>query len=49
MEGSVGVFTCLQYDPAPYAKTEELIALATDVAARGGIYASHIRDEGNPD
>jgi N-acyl-D-amino-acid deacylase len=37
----------LQYAPAPYAKTEELIALAAEAAKAGGIYASHIRDEGN--
>jgi len=29
------------------AKTEELIALAAEAAPRGGVYASHIRDEGN--
>ena len=46
-DGAVGVSTSLQYAPAPYAKTEELIALATEAAKLGGIYASHIRDEGN--
>ena len=46
-EGAVGVSTSLQYAPAPYAKTEELIALAAEAAKFGGIYASHIRDEGN--
>lgn len=46
-EGAVGVSTSLQYAPAPYAKTEELIALASAAAPYGGIYASHIRDEGN--
>jgi dihydroorotase/N-acyl-D-amino-acid deacylase len=46
-EGAVGVSTSLQYAPAPYAKTEELIALASEAAKFGGIYASHIRDEGN--
>jgi N-acyl-D-amino-acid deacylase len=46
-DGAVGVSTSLQYAPAPYAKTEELIALATEAAKAGGIYASHIRDEGN--
>jgi dihydroorotase/N-acyl-D-amino-acid deacylase len=46
-EGAIGVSTSLQYAPAPYAKTEELIALAAEAAPRGGIYASHIRDEGN--
>ena len=46
-EGAIGVSTSLQYAPAPYAKTEELIALASEAARFGGIYASHIRDEGN--
>jgi dihydroorotase/N-acyl-D-amino-acid deacylase len=44
-EGAVGLSTSLQYAPAPYAKTEELIALAGEAAKFGGIYATHIRDE----
>jgi N-acyl-D-amino-acid deacylase len=46
-EGAVGVSTALQYAPAPYASTEELIALAAEAAKLGGIYATHMRDEGN--
>lgn len=46
-EGAIGLSTSLQYAPAPYAKTDELIALAAEAAKFGGIYASHIRDEGN--
>jgi dihydroorotase/N-acyl-D-amino-acid deacylase len=46
-EGAIGVSTSLQYAPAPYAKTGELIALAAEAAKLGGIYASHIRDEGD--
>lgn len=46
-DGVVGVSTALQYSPAPYAKTEELIALAAEAAKFGGIYASHMRNEGN--
>jgi dihydroorotase/N-acyl-D-amino-acid deacylase len=46
-DGAVGLSTALQYPPAPYAKTDELIALASEAARFGGIYASHIRDEGN--
>ena len=46
-EGAIGLSTALQYTPAPYAKTEELIALAAEASKFGGIYASHIRDEGN--
>ena len=44
-DGAVGVSTSLEYAPAPYAKTEELIALATEAAKSGGIYATHMRDE----
>jgi len=46
-DGAVGLSTSLQYAPAPYATTEELIALAGEAAKLGGIYASHIRDEGD--
>lgn len=46
-EGAVGLSTSLQYAPAPYARTEELVALAAEAAKLGGTYASHIRDEGD--
>ncbi len=46
-DGAVGVSTSLQYAPAPYAKTEELIALATEAGKYGGIYATHMRNEGD--
>ena len=46
-QGAIGLSTSLQYAPAPYAKTEELIALAAEASKAGGIYASHIRDEGD--
>jgi N-acyl-D-amino-acid deacylase len=46
-EGAVGVSTALQYSPAPYAKTEELIALASEASRFGGLYATHLRSEGN--
>ncbi len=46
-DGAVGVSTSLQYAPAPYATTEELIALAAEAAKSGGVYASHIRNEGD--
>lgn len=45
-QGAVGVSTSLQYPPAPYASTEELIALASEAARHGGIYATHMRNEG---
>jgi len=34
------------YAPAPYAKTEELIGLAAEASKFGGIYATHMRNEG---
>jgi N-acyl-D-amino-acid deacylase len=46
-EGAVGVSTSLQYAPAPYARTEELIALASEASKFGGIYATHMRNESN--
>jgi N-acyl-D-aspartate/D-glutamate deacylase len=44
-DGAVGVSTSLEYAPAPYAKTEELIALAGEASKFGGIYATHMRNE----
>lgn len=46
-QGAMGLSTALQYPPAPYASTEELIALAKSAARYGGIYATHMRSEGN--
>jgi N-acyl-D-amino-acid deacylase len=46
-EGAMGVSTSLQYAPAPYAKTDELIALAAEASKYGGIYATHMRSEGD--
>jgi N-acyl-D-amino-acid deacylase len=46
-DGAVGVSTALEYAPAPYAKTEELIALATEGGKFGGIYSTHMRNESN--
>ncbi len=44
-QGAVGVSSALEYAPAPYASTEELIALARAAADFGGIYATHMRSE----
>ena len=46
-DGAVGLSTALQYAPAPYATTEELIALASESAKFGGVYATHMRSEGS--
>ena len=45
-QGALGVWTALEYAPASYSKTDELIALARAARRHGGIYASHMRDEG---
>lgn len=45
-EGAIGLSTGLRYVPGTYSTTEEVIALARVAAAKGGTYASHIRDEG---
>ena len=44
-DGAMGLSTSLEYAPAPYAKTDELIALATEASKFGGIYATHMRNE----
>jgi dihydroorotase/N-acyl-D-amino-acid deacylase len=44
-DGAVGLSSALEYAPAPYAKTEELIALASEASKYGGIYATHMRTE----
>jgi dihydroorotase/N-acyl-D-amino-acid deacylase len=46
MQGALGISTSLVYAPAFYASTEELIALAQAASRHGGIYATHLRDEG---
>lgn len=46
-EGALGVSTGLEYDPGRHGSTEELIAAARVAAAHGGVYASHIRNEGD--
>jgi N-acyl-D-amino-acid deacylase len=46
-EGAVGVTTALIYAPNTYAKTPELVALASESARCGGIYSAHMRSEGD--
>jgi N-acyl-D-amino-acid deacylase len=46
-DGAVGLSTGLIYVPGTYAKTDEIIALAKAASRHKGVYASHIRDEGN--
>jgi N-acyl-D-amino-acid deacylase len=45
-DGALGVSTALIYPPGHYAKTDELIALASVASQYGGLYASHMRSEG---
>jgi len=45
-QGALGVWTALEYAPASYSKTDELVALARAAQRHGGIYASHMRNEG---
>ena len=45
-QGAMGVSTALIYPPGHYATTEELIALAKVASQYGGLYASHMRSEG---
>jgi N-acyl-D-amino-acid deacylase len=46
-DGAIGLSSGLYYAPGSYSKTEEVIALARMAAQFGGVYASHIRDEGD--
>jgi N-acyl-D-amino-acid deacylase len=46
-QGAYGVATGLIYSPNAYAKLDELIALSKPAAAAGGIYASHLRYDGD--
>ncbi|GHN00566.1 aminoacylase [Cytophagales bacterium WSM2-2] len=46
-EGAVGLSTGLIYVPGTYSKTAEVIGLAKAASAYNGVYASHIRDEGD--
>lgn len=46
-DGAMGVASSLIYPPGSYAGTEELIALAGEAGQCGGIYATHLRSEGD--
>ena len=45
-QGALGLSSSPIYAPALYATTDELIALAGPAAHYGGVYATHIRNEG---
>jgi N-acyl-D-amino-acid deacylase len=44
-DGAFGLSSGLEYDPGFYATTDELVVLASAAGARGGFYASHLRNE----
>jgi dihydroorotase/N-acyl-D-amino-acid deacylase len=46
-DGAVGLSSALEYTPGTFASTEEIIELAKVAAKYGGIYSSHIRNEGD--
>ncbi|MGZ8832854.1 MAG: N-acyl-D-amino-acid deacylase family protein [Thermoanaerobaculia bacterium] len=46
-EGAIGLSTSLIYLPAMYSTTEEIVALARVAARYGGLYFTHMRDEGD--
>lgn len=46
-EGAVGLSTGLIYIPGTYSKTEEVVRLAKVASKYNGVYASHMRDEGD--
>jgi dihydroorotase/N-acyl-D-amino-acid deacylase len=45
-EGAFGLSTGLRYLPGTFSKTDEVVALAKVAADSGGIYTSHLREEG---
>jgi N-acyl-D-amino-acid deacylase len=46
-DGAVGLSTGLIYVPGTYAKTDEIVALARVAGNFGGVYATHMRNEGD--
>lgn len=45
-EGAFGISTGLKYLPGTFAKREEVVALSQVASRQGGIYTSHLREEG---
>ncbi|MEX0784258.1 MAG: D-aminoacylase [Dehalococcoidia bacterium] len=46
-QGAVGFSTGLIYEPGRYAATDEVVALAAEAAPFHGLYATHMRNEGD--
>jgi len=45
-EGAFGISTGLKYLPGAFSKVEEVIELSKEASSQGGIYTSHLREEG---
>lgn len=45
--GALGMSTGLVYEPGRHARTDEIVALAASMAQTGGLYATHMRNEGS--
>ncbi len=45
-DGAFGISTGLRYVPGYYSTVDEVVALSAEAASRGGIYTSHLREEG---
>ncbi len=45
-DGAFGLSTGLRYVPGYYSSLDEVVALSEEAASRGGIYTSHLREEG---
>ncbi len=45
-DGAFGISTGLRYVPGYYSTVDEVVALSAEAARRGGIYTSHLREEG---
>lgn len=46
-QGACGFSTGLIYEPGRYSDTDEVVALCSEAGARGGVYATHMRNEGD--
>ena len=46
-QGACGFSTGLIYEPGRYCETDEIVELARESAQAGGIYATHMRNEGD--
>ena len=45
-EGAFGISTGLKYLPGNFSKVEEVIEISKEISKKGGIYTTHLRDEG---